>query len=269
MFQTQRFMIACLALLLGVGLGVLISNQIKSTNSATDFFVDMNQAPIDATAQEFKTALAVSFELSTGGKLEEATPGALMQTFPAILSEDFNGVETVLGKYEYRDGKLTETSVQIVDAAADDITDAGIKTLRDNIYRRLNLDIRADLREVLLLLSKTPNPATATTTTISTACTLDAQICPDGSAVGRAGPNCEFAACPDTQKTATPTEITCTAEQKSAEACIELYAPVCAAVQIQCVTTPCEPIPKTFSNSCFACAEQSVTSYHEGACINE
>jgi serpin B len=29
------------------------------------------------------------------------------------------------------------------------------------------------------------------------ACTADAMICPDGSAVGRVGPNCEFAPCPD------------------------------------------------------------------------
>lgn len=28
------------------------------------------------------------------------------------------------------------------------------------------------------------------------ACTMDAKICPDGSAVGREGPLCEFAACP-------------------------------------------------------------------------
>jgi hypothetical protein len=28
------------------------------------------------------------------------------------------------------------------------------------------------------------------------ACTMDAKICPDGSSVGRTGPNCEFAACP-------------------------------------------------------------------------
>lgn len=27
-------------------------------------------------------------------------------------------------------------------------------------------------------------------------CTMDAKICPDGSAVGRTGPNCEFAPCP-------------------------------------------------------------------------
>lgn len=31
-----------------------------------------------------------------------------------------------------------------------------------------------------------------------TACTLEAQQCPDGSFVGRVGPECEFAACPDT-----------------------------------------------------------------------
>lgn len=29
-------------------------------------------------------------------------------------------------------------------------------------------------------------------------CTLDAKMCPDGSYVGRMGPNCEFAPCPGT-----------------------------------------------------------------------
>lgn len=33
-------------------------------------------------------------------------------------------------------------------------------------------------------------------TTPPKACTQEAKICPDGSAVGRTGPNCEFAACP-------------------------------------------------------------------------
>ena len=31
-----------------------------------------------------------------------------------------------------------------------------------------------------------------------TPCTQEARICPDGSAVGRTGPDCEFAACPET-----------------------------------------------------------------------
>lgn len=30
------------------------------------------------------------------------------------------------------------------------------------------------------------------------ACTMDARACPDGSYVGRTGPNCEFAPCPTT-----------------------------------------------------------------------
>lgn len=28
------------------------------------------------------------------------------------------------------------------------------------------------------------------------ACTMEAKLCPDGSAVGRTGPHCEFAPCP-------------------------------------------------------------------------
>ena len=32
----------------------------------------------------------------------------------------------------------------------------------------------------------------------SVACTQEAKLCPDGSAVGRTGPNCEFASCPNT-----------------------------------------------------------------------
>lgn len=30
------------------------------------------------------------------------------------------------------------------------------------------------------------------------ACSMEAKVCPDGSAVGRSGPKCEFAPCPDT-----------------------------------------------------------------------
>jgi len=38
--------------------------------------------------------------------------------------------------------------------------------------------------------------AGCTQTTHPVACTMEAKICPDGSAVGRVGPNCEFAPCP-------------------------------------------------------------------------
>lgn len=46
--------------------------------------------------------------------------------------------------------------------------------------------------------------------TPKTACTLEAKICPDGTAVGRTGPNCEFAACPSpvtTPTTSAPDDV--------------------------------------------------------------
>lgn len=38
------------------------------------------------------------------------------------------------------------------------------------------------------------------------ACTMDAKVCPDGSSVGRVGPNCEFTPCPSFSPKATPYE---------------------------------------------------------------
>ena len=48
---------------------------------------------------------------------------------------------------------------------------------------------------ILLFLTTTKMP----TTSEPVACTMEAMICPDGSAVGRTGPNCEFAPCPEAQ----------------------------------------------------------------------
>lgn len=48
-------------------------------------------------------------------------------------------------------------------------------------------------------------PATATTTEVWE-CDADAKICPDGSTVGRSGPNCEFTQCP--APTATEATVT-------------------------------------------------------------
>lgn len=39
----------------------------------------------------------------------------------------------------------------------------------------------------------TPPPAEE----LPKACTKEAKVCPDGSVVGRTGPNCEFAPCPE------------------------------------------------------------------------
>ncbi len=95
------------------------------------------------------------------------------------------------------------------------------------------------------------------------ACPLDAMQCPDGSFVGRSGPSCTFECKGVTPK---PNKVLCTQEQKKTDVCIEIYAPVCAQVQVECITTPCNPVPQTFPNSCFACSEDRVISYVDGSC---
>lgn len=44
--------------------------------------------------------------------------------------------------------------------------------------------------------STTPPPPPGNNSTGPVACSSEAKLCPDGSAVGRTGPNCEFAPCP-------------------------------------------------------------------------
>jgi len=63
-----------------------------------------------------------------------------------------------------------------------------------------------------------------------------------------------------------PPETECEEDQRNVDACIEIYQPVCATVNIQCITTPCDPVEEAFSNSCFACQNPLVSSYKEGEC---
>ncbi len=58
----------------------------------------------------------------------------------------------------------------------------------------------------------------------------------------------------------------CLPEQRGIDACIEIYQPVCAIVNVQCVTTPCDPVQETFANSCKACINSLVSSYTKGEC---
>ncbi len=137
------------------------------------------------------------------------------------------------------------------------------------------------------------------------ACTLEAKICPDGSAVGRNSSNsCEFDPCPPVENDSkryistdvdqckvinflcasgtapffdeagcgceaidsSSSEHFCTAESRNADACIEIYQPVCGwfdADKVQCIRYPCA---QTFSNSCFSCLNEDVLYWTTGEC---
>lgn len=61
--------------------------------------------------------------------------------------------------------------------------------------------------------------------------------------------------------------LLCAHEQRNAEVSAAICAPVCAKVNIQCITTPCNPIDVTLSNSCEACKNPLVESYRMGECL--
>lgn len=63
-----------------------------------------------------------------------------------------------------------------------------------------------------------------------------------------------------------PQVTLCSEESRNADVCIQIYDPVCATVEIQCIKAPCNPVKQTFSNSCEACRNPLVRSYTPGEC---
>lgn len=75
------------------------------------------------------------------------------------------------------------------------------------------------------------------------ACTLEAKICPDGSAVGRSGPACEFAACPETASTASEIATSTTKGQGTLKGQMTI-GPVCP---VETINNPCKPTPEMYA----------------------
>lgn len=63
----------------------------------------------------------------------------------------------------------------------------------------------------------------------------------------------------------TEQKILCTPEQKKAQVCPEYFSATCGWFNssIQCIKYPCA---QTFSNPCFACADENVDYYTVGEC---
>lgn len=59
-------------------------------------------------------------------------------------------------------------------------------------------DIQTQIQSLLAQIAQLQQQLKQLQVPTERACTMEAKICPDGSAVGRTGPNCEFAACPGT-----------------------------------------------------------------------
>ena len=70
----------------------------------------------------------------------------------------------------------------------------------------------------------------------------------------------------DIPEAAGDTSVRCLDEERDMM-CTQQYEPVCGLVRVECVTTPCDPVPETFPNGCTACSNERVSSYEEGECV--
>jgi hypothetical protein len=61
-------------------------------------------------------------------------------------------------------------------------------------------------------------------------------------------------------------EIVCLDHQRNIKTCHKALQPVCASVNVRCITEPCPPVKETFDNLCLACTNSLVSSYTEGEC---
>jgi hypothetical protein len=270
MLRTRYVVLTALVFI--IAFGAIMFTATRLHEAKLDPALVNDEVPASEETLAFKTALEQMVAIKKGVRVEGLSPEDIMSVLPKVIPDDFNGVEGVLGQYTTVDGRLVFSNEETVDGAAGNITDTGYDTLRSNIYNRLDFDVSIDSKEVVKNLqadtdARSPSdipPATE----VGTICPKDAKICPDGSTVGREGLECEFKACPGENSSDTQT-VMCQPEQRLVDVCTEQYQPVCAAYQVQCITTPCDPVPKTYSNSCFACMDNNVISYTNGACSGE
>ncbi len=237
----------------------------------------------------FRTTLKNEVVSKQGMPIEGFEPFMFLKVFPGLAETDFEGSEASIGYYTMKDGRLVHKTdnTKLIHSAEKALTDKGLDTVLANVSVRLKVDLAqkgtlTEVMEALVRYSKPaisqpsvpqkPTPVPAPTVppvtgggTNPVACTMDAKICPDGSAVGRGGPHCEFAACPPLLETPTVTHV-CTPQEKTAQACTLEYAPVCGSVSVQCIKAPCPPVEETYGNGCSACAQGNVSSYVQGEC---
>lgn len=99
-----------------------------------------------------------------------------------LSNNDFTGLPQELGNLQ----KLEELNL-----AGNNVSEFDLNIIRERLP-----DTTVIVTESEQVDSIGSGPAGVGNEEVPVACTMDAKVCPDGSAVGRVGPDCEFAPCP-------------------------------------------------------------------------
>lgn len=249
-----------------VVIGVVLLGIVFLLDSQNRDVYDIDPVLVEQFANEL---WALGPDRIGGFPIEGFDANLLMMAFPAIEPRDFDGVITPEGQYTYALGELNFSlnNPNRVSSAAQTLDTQGMGILMTNVAKRKGLRITDEesVRVLLDEVKKLPNGATA-----------NFEDCVDaGNPVMESYPRqCRDAAGNVHVETITdePSEMKrlyCPQLSNRADACTQQYEPVCALVNVQCVTTPCPPIEQTYSNACEACLNSLVDSYTMGECSEE
>jgi len=118
--------------------------------------------------------------------------------------ERYINLEIFQGKPIYNQGTITKATLDNRTVEKIVIPDAKFDTYSAQVGDKGFIEIsvsndptKKEIADQILSTFKfTTATSSAKPTPTSKACTQEAKVCPDGSSVGRTGPNCEFAPCP-------------------------------------------------------------------------
>lgn len=136
-----------------------------------DYFGKKNLSPevsLDAAELKyFNDRLQGRYLSLVGQPIEGFRPNMFMQVWPGLTESDFDQVETIGGKYEFKNGSLiyTERAGGVKTSADEAITGKGMETLLENLSGRLSMSLvdSADLDNLLAyLIEKEEDPNNAT-----------------------------------------------------------------------------------------------------------
>lgn len=193
MKQTLEFAGAVVIVILMIS---LFWRLIDPTNTPDEVLVP-DPEPATMMSAEFRFVLEEAVRIELGAPIEGYEPAMLMQVFPGLEETDFDDVEATIGSYQYEAGALRHVydPTEPMHSAGPALTELGFEILLENVVARLgNNAAEGTVDQIVIeLQAGSDDPAQPV------ACTMDAKMCPDGSYVGRVGPNCEFAPCPGSE----------------------------------------------------------------------
>ena len=205
MSSRKRFLLAIFVFLLGVTGYQQVSAQTTTVTTAPTVAVPTTTGAVVPTLYclgscPTPTSAETPTPVATAAPLEpDETPTDIPQLTPVIPSPTPGVLEPTPerdnGLHRRRNGGLVPRLLDIIDKLINKVPDADNgqnPTATPTASISAEPTASGELTQV-----PTQSPTEALTPTPGILCPDDVKMCPDGSAVGREGPNCTFTACPN------------------------------------------------------------------------